>query len=267
MAQATLLEMCNTIAAQMRMPQLRSVIGNSDRNAIAIYTALKKGIERDVIRSNQWDEMVVDAEIIGNGLNYPYALPLDFDHLVNGTFWDVNNNCPAAGPLDPYQWSALINSETTVSARPMNFRFLSYNFSKIPQFPGVGRRPALEFYPLLPAQVIAIEGGSSTRFRYSYMSKWYVLDGGTFAPKEKFSSDGDTTVVDTEMMEQAGYTRMLRSVGLAFQSEQDELMAMISERRQKDGGMTRINMAGRGPVPRPNLGPDYATFRSGRRWR
>ena len=255
MSDATLLEIANGIAIEIRFPTFGSLIGNSSKNAIAVLNAIKKGVERDVFRSDNWNGLRYPFQVTFDGTNDIYQLPQKFDSILNQTAWDVINERPAMGPVDTYQWMELTRSNIATPNQYLFYKLVDHNF-------GSGLVKAIEFYP-------SQEAGSSVGFECWYISKWYVKDGSTGEDKRYFTADNDKTIIDSELVEQAGLVRMLRSLGLSFQDELEELQSLLKERGTKDGGMTAIDM--RGPMrmyPYPNI-PGFvppAAWAWGRKW-
>lgn len=244
MSEATLLDMVNTVATEVRFPTVTNVLGNKDENTVAIYTALKKAMERDVYRAHPWAALRGYFEVAFDGSTNYWPLPLDWDSPLNSTAWDVINQRPARGALDPYQYQKISKSQLTIPNQTMFYTITSYDFG----VQGGGTRKAMLFYPTpMPETLVYDDQGSATLgvgFSMAYMTNWYVLDASTRAKKRSFGSDGDLTLIDSELVEQATLVRMLRTLGLGFAEEKIEFDMMLQNRKQKDGGSTDLDMTG-----------------------
>lgn len=274
MSKATLLEMVNTVATELRFPKAANIIGNDDKNIVAIFTALKKSMERDVYRAHQWAALREVFNVIPDGSTEYWKLPLDYDSILNGTAWDVENKRPAVGSLDSYQWENLTKSRLTPSNQTLFFTVTSYYFSSWIQPEGGGddlqlsgeTRDCILFWPS-PLPVMIGQGDISARFSVAYMKNWYILDASTNHSKQLFDNDGDKTILDSELIEQATLVRMLRTLGLGFTAEKEEFDWMLKDRRTKDGGMTAIDTTGpfNTAAAYPNT-PGYSPMAGSRRW-
>jgi hypothetical protein len=260
--------MVNEIATAIKFASTGSVIGNTDQNVVTIYSELRKGIERDLFRDNDWAELRVDADLqLYEGLQ-DYRVPLDFDSFINGTMWDTVDRRPIWGPVGPTDWQAYTTSVQN-PGYPHTFRIARrplYGYT-IGSWILAGYYKCLEFYeipgtPLPPS-------GVYTAYRmvtYSYMSNYYVQRASDTTAMPWFTSDNDTLLMDSECAIQAGTVRMLRSMGLNFADEMDELNALLKERSLKDGGATSINAGGPDyGQPLANCGFQYNTLRGSAR--
>ena len=235
MSEATLLDMVNTVATELRFPSVTNVIGSKDENTVAIYTALRKAMERDVYRAHPWAALRGLFEVTPDGVTEFWKLPLSFDSVLNETAWDVINKRPAHGALDPFQLQAVTTSQLSVPNFPLYDSITSNDFGA----GGGGVRDCIIFWPN-PLS----DSNGEIRFSVAYMTNWYVLDAATREKKLKFTNDGDTTLIDSELVEQATLVRMLRTLGLGFVAEKAELVEMLRNRSQKDGGAASLDMGG-----------------------
>ncbi len=250
MSEATLLEMVNTVATEVRFPQVTNVIGNKNENTVAIYTALKKAMERDVYRAHPWASLRGIFEVVPDGVTEYWRLPQNFDSVINSTAWDVVNQRPATGALNPYQWQKITKSQLTIPNQTLFYSITSYDFGFSQGEEGgtyEGVKKCVIFWPSpLPESLGEDQGDivSLVRFSVAYMTNWYVLDASARYTKRAFTNDGDTTLIDSELVEQATLVRMLRTLGLGFQAEREEFQIMLKDRKSKDGGAADLDMTG-----------------------
>jgi len=245
--------MARAVATELRFPQVNSVIGNSNRNVAAIFDAIKKGANRDVLRAHDWSSLTVYYEFGFNGISDLYQLPMSFDHIINGTPWNAIDDRPANGPLTPEMWTEVVNEVVGVYPTDLNFIVGKFNFT------GHGYRPGLKFYPT------PVDTGSEMGFSCQFIANWHVLDGSNRLLIQKFSSDNDTSLLDTDLITQAAVVRMKRSLGLSYADDQAELLELIKDRARKDGGPPVMNAGGRRIMwPYPNTGK-YVPSRPWRR--
>ena len=234
MAQQTLLEIANSIALQIRFNQIKTVFGNNDKNVATIFDAIKSAAEIDVFRAHMWAVLQREFVISYDGSTY-YILPLEFDYIVNDTDWDVLNSRKGFGGMTPYDFQAIKYAQIAPPSDRPTWQQTVNDFGT-----GLGIRRCIEFFPV-PA---AMPTPGDPSFSFIYMSKWYALDGSTNEPKEAITSDGDTYILDTHAIEKGALVRMLRTLGLSFQSEQEEFQAIMKDRKAKDQAMRDIDTTG-----------------------
>ena len=84
-----------------------TIIGNTtEASAVQVLAALNKAIV-DVSRADDWQELSKEETFNSIASTEGYALPTDFDRIVDNTFWDTSNRRKLLGPETPQGWSAL----------------------------------------------------------------------------------------------------------------------------------------------------------------
>jgi hypothetical protein len=132
-----------------------------------------------------------------------YTFPADFDRVVQGSFWDVTNSKPIKGP-DSQAVHAYINNGLGVQA-------------------GTGKRftlqgSAIRIWPTPTA---------AETLKYKYVSKYWVrAAAGT--PKELYTLDTDTTVLDPLVLTLGVVYRYRRAKRLDAQSEWLEYQSALT---------------------------------------
>ena len=240
--------MVNSILLELRHSKTGTVIGNSDKNIETVFDAVKHATEIDVFRGHDWSILQRLFEVyFSDAIDY-YILPLEYDHIMNETAWDHGNQRLAIGGLTAVDMQMLKNAQMAAPSGRISFMELGHDFG-----PGVGLRKALEFYPKPAETTPPIVG-----FSCYIISKNYILDGDDNSTKDSFTKDDDTTAFDTELVKQGALVRMLRTLGMSFQSEQEDFDAMIKERAAKDQATRNAHMEGgrRGAAAYPNT-PGY----------
>lgn len=231
MAQDTLLEIVNSIALELRFSVTTGVVGNSEKDIATIFDAVKKAADIDVFRAHAWSLLAQSFEVTPDTETAIFVLPLDFDYIINDTDWDHINQIPGNGGLSIYDFQRTKYGQFSISNARLNWTQGGHDYGG-----SVGLRKVIEFFPELP-----VSTPPEIAFSLMYMSKWYVIDGSTNAAKESLEGDDDTFAFDTQMVEKAALVRMLRTLGLSFQSEQEEFQAILDDRRRKDKAARNID--------------------------
>lgn len=264
MSTKTLLQMAQEVATEIRFPQITQVFGNSDKNVVAIFDAIKKATERDVFRSNTWAEMVGTSNIIDTNTRsdhtWVYALPDNFDSMIRESAWDNTRDLPIVGGLTTHEWNDLIYSNDNLGTQQLYFRIF-LNERTDDGDGGTG----LTYYEK-SLQIARVENGDSVDIAFSYRKKYYVVDPTTGAPKSDWEADTDITVFDSELIVLAATVRMLRSLGRSYGDQANELTALMKERRLKDGAHARKIDIGRGKIVDYINTPGYPMPARGRRF-
>jgi hypothetical protein len=75
---------------------------------------------------------------------------------------------------------------------------------------------------------------------FEYISSEKVR-GSNGAAKTSFTNDTDVPMLDVDLVEQAGYVRALRLLGLGFADEMNELQEALKVVSRRDGGFMRMS--------------------------
>ena len=232
----TFLEICNNVAIELRFEKFVSVVSNEDKNAEFVGLMVQQGIERDVASYHPWASLRRQAGVPFSAGRDIYGLPDDFDYIINNTAWDTVKQAPAEGPMDPVDWSALKGSTSLASSiRTITFTILGGTNAVGALQPGNVQQMAV-----LPVPAQATSGPAIT---YMYVSEDRVLDAsGKLKPW--FTDDADIPLFDADLVELAGLVRALRSLGLRFADQMDELQAKLKSEARRDGGRRTATVAG-----------------------
>ena len=156
----------------------------------------------------------VNAEIQGTVASLAGA---DFRYILNDIMWDRSLLRPVLGPLMPYQWQEL--KARNITGPWAQYRIRGGNILFIP-FPAAGDTIAFE-----------------------YISKnWVTVAlGGT---SSTWTADGDTGLLDEEIMAQGILWRWKAAKGLDYAEEFAKYERLVADQMARDGGKPTLNMAG-----------------------
>lgn len=106
MAQKTLLQLIQTVAAELNLPVPQGAISATDQNVLKLL-ALTRATCDDLLAEYDWQQLQTRYTFTTTAGVDSYALPADMERFINGTFFDQNNRWPLRGPKTPSEWEWL----------------------------------------------------------------------------------------------------------------------------------------------------------------
>ncbi len=157
-----------------------------------------------------------------------YALPTDFDHFINDTWWDVTNHWILFGPDTPQRYAQETAGIVTTGPR-RHFRQLGRTTGNV--------------YRIWPP-ISSLEDNFT--IQWQYISKYAVATaGGVY--KERFTVDTDVPTLEDNIFIMGAKWRFFEVKQLDFAPKQAEYIDYVNRRIAMDGGATVLNLA-RGSV-------------------
>ena len=222
---STFLEIANNIAVKVRLPNMANCFSSSDRNAKVIKLAIINGTKRNVFRAFDWSFLCHQETFTTVSGVGAYDLPDDFDRFIPMTNWNTVSQRRITGPIHIQKWALYKNDAFGVSVLDYVCRMI----------PGTDGELQMKLEPVPSA---------AEEISYWYIKNGYVWNSSQQRWVSEFSGDDDTTMFDTDLVEQAGLYRTLRVLGLDYGEEKYEFEQMLSERTAHDGGSDALDMAG-----------------------
>lgn len=153
--QATANAIINRVAIQVGLTQDADPVSSSDEAFIQL-TGLLTEAGQELVDLHDWQVLRQEYSVvvgttaaISDGV---YALPDDYDHMIDQTAWDNTNDLPLTGPLSPQQWTALVGADLSGSTIYPKFRIVENNFELLPQPPVDGQEVSIEYISRLWAR-------------------------------------------------------------------------------------------------------------------
>lgn len=262
MNRATILEICNNVAIQLRFDELETVVGNTDKNAKFLLLAVTRGLYRNVYRYHPWSRLRRRHTVQVRNGETQYSLPGDFGYYVDNTAQRVDErNRHIGGPYTAEQWEDIVangREEWDGGGSSMGFSFAGDLNEPVAD-------PEDKSY-IYVHPVPAITAPTDV-FRFIYITDRIIqsVEGYTAS---RFESDGDKPNFDEELVECAGAYWGLRMLGLNYQDEKAELGLLLKREASRDSsrqpsdlasnmsGVTRFSVTGRRGVLLANT-PGY----------
>lgn len=167
------------------------------------------------------------AATTGNGIAFTfgqsdYALPSDYERLVDNTLWDRSRFWSMRGPMSPQQWQLYKSSVIGRASIQRRFRIRSIG--------------GAQYFSIDP---VPTDNGSSLVFEY-VSNAWCQSQGGV--RQMTWEADTDTGVVDEYLITLSTRWRMLRRLGMSYAEEFDEFEREINKAMAADGGAAILNL-------------------------
>lgn len=189
MSFSSLLDIITQACDEMSLNRPTAVASSSDTQVRQLYALANKS-GRELVRAHQWKQLITLGTITTVNGTSDYALPSDFDRIVQSTEWDATNHWRTMGP-DTSQ-VALWRTYSNLAQASVR-RSLRLIGSSIRVFPT----------PSVNGNVL----------NYDYISnKWALSSGGT--AQAQFSADSDTSQFDPELMVMAVKFRFMSAKGM-----------------------------------------------------
>lgn len=198
---------------------------STDGNVVQLR-ALLKALGRDLVRDHQWSHLQKTYTFSTVNGTESYALPTDYDRLLNATQWNRTDNLPLNGPLNPQEWQ-LVKSSDVVN--PVDFFFRVFG-------------DKLYLHPVpSAAETIA----------YEYQSAYWVMPTGQTTPTtEAPTAYTDTLWFDYQLLSRGIKARWKSAKGLDATQEYVEYDRALARATGGDGVAPVLNLSpSRAPWP------------------
>lgn len=221
----SLLSIIKNVAIKVGVNVPSSVIGSTNQEVVELLAfANEEG--RELTRRHNWQIIRKEKTFTSLATEEQAALPSDFDHFINETFWNRTRKHPLNGPLTPQQWQynkSWVSSPVTDSFTVRGGKIL------INPVPTAGETMA-----------------------YEYISKNFCQSSSLVGQSE-WLADTDTGVLDEALMELGTLVRFKLSKGLDAGSDIAKYDTQVMIAGGQESPKATLNMAGAYPRVGPNI--------------
>lgn len=179
---------------------------------------LANEVVTDIVKAHDWRSLVLQREMVGDGVTTAFDLPDDYDRMPKGA--DVGRmNWYTWGYVDAPDlnfWNDLING--LASPSPGYWIMLD---NKMQFIPPVEENTTAEFY---------------------YISKAAIIDGDTQVRKNAFTKDSDTFVLDERLLTLGLIWRWRAMKRLDYSEDLQNYEIRLSQISAEDKGARAIRM-------------------------
>lgn len=219
MAQKTILKIIQTVASELNLPVPNVAVSANDQN-ISKLIALVRATCDVLLSEYDWQFLQTRYTFSTTQGQTDYPLPSDIDRFLSNTSYDTASRRMLVGSLTPQQWEYL--QATNSGTNPTQMYRVWNN--------------VIAFNPA--------PGAAAINVAMEYISKNYVIDGGTGNAKDDFTQDSDICRFDSRVVVFGTKYRWLASIN------QDTTAALVDYRRAyemakgSDTPSQRLNLLG-----------------------
>lgn len=215
----SLLTISQAVFDRIGVPRQNILAGSSDQQA-RILMGLLNQEGRDLASRHAWQALTKEKTFSATATETQAGVvPDDFDRMVDGTFWNRDENRRVAGPLSAQDWQGLKASNTL--ALHDSFRQRGDDILMIPT-PSAG-----------------------AAYAYEYVSSYWAGTSSDTAPTQTaFVNDSDEPFLSEELLILGGVWRYLRSRGLDYSEAFRSYEMALNRKIGRDGGSPSLVMGG-----------------------
>jgi hypothetical protein len=184
----------------------------------------------ELLTQYEWQELTVTAELsvvaaAEGDVDSAFDLPADFFRFIDQTQWNSQSLIPSMGPISPQAW--------------MMYTVLDFT-------------PQLTFFWQLRGGKLHVMNApypTPGTFKYMYLSNALVLDENGTTYKNTASSNGDTFLLDSNLVMLMGRVKYLESKGFDTGAATRDFLRAMEGVSSKDKGATTLSMNRSSGVP------------------
>ena len=226
----TLLTIVTNVCDRIGFPAPSTVIGSSDATAVQMLALSNEGGEELAKRSKgigSWAVLQTEHTFTTTNGTAEYALPSDFEALIDGTLWDRTNFWTLQGPVSPGEWQTIKSGVLASSTGPR-------------------RRVRIRKSASSNVKALYVDPTPSTTgdtLVFEYLSNgWCQSSGGTV--QSVWGADDDTGILDEYYLKRDLKWRFKKEKGLEWGQDHKDFELEVAQALARDGGSQVLNMGG-----------------------
>lgn len=227
----SLLGIAQAVAQELGLPSPSTLAASTDRTATQLYRMINRAGR--ILAKKNWVVLQKEYTFTTVASTAAYALPDDFERLLDGSIWDRSSFWRLRGPLNARQWQVFKSGLVASASARSRFRIKPDTRVK-------------KFY-LDPTPSSAVD------MVFEYASDQWVKDSTNANGKAAFAIDTDLAIIPYELIELDVIWRMLSRKGFAYAEEKREAEIQIDRAFAEDGGAPMLDMGGPQNIPLARL--------------
>ena len=271
----SLLDIIDQAVAELGLDFSVSLVMGSDDPTVNQLRRLAVAEGKRLARKAQWPDLVREHTFATVASTASYALPSDYESIVNDTAWDRTAARPLEGPLSPAAYqnevSGLVQAgivssirlrggrvlvvPTPTGASTLAYEYVSNRWCSAAAWAATTVYAANATISSQGRRYTTTGGGTSGSTAPTHTSGSASDGGVTWAYADngyrEFVADTDVTYLDEDLMVLGIKWRFLKAKELAYAEEKDEYDDNVRRAIGRQGGRRVLDLAGRGRVRRP----------------
>jgi len=226
----SLLSVAQAVAEEVGLPAPSVVIGSTDKTAKQLLRLINRAGKR--LAKKNWVILQKEHTFSTVAATASYALPTDFERLLDQTAWDRTKYWSLRGPTSPTLWQV---RKSGIVAPSIRSAFRIKPDTRVNKF----------FLDPTPTAVVSMV--------FEYASDQWVKDSANAGGKAAYAVDTDIALISEELLELDCVWRILNRKGFAYAEEKQEAEDAINQAFADDGGAPVLDMGGARTSMRPNV--------------
>jgi hypothetical protein len=208
-------DIINRVALEVGLSPSPSPVTDTDEAFVQLVGLLNSS-GQELCELNDWQVLTqnytIDTSV--DGVSGTYALPDDFNYMIDQTGWDRGNRVAVGGPLSPQDWTYLAGRDLVSQTIYASFRIMD---GKVDIFP----QPA-------PANL---------ELTFEYMSRnWLTEQGQTTPNRDTIGAGSDTCALDPLLSIKFLKLKFLQAKGFDYSAAAMEFDTLLQSRIGKSTG-------------------------------
>lgn len=217
----SLLTVAQAVAEEVGLPAPTAVIGSTDKTAKLLLRLINRAGKR--LAKKNWTVLQKEYTFSTADGTADYALPSDFDRLLDMTAWDRSLYWSLRGPTGPALWQVRKSGLVAPSIRK-GFRIKPS--TRVNRF----------YLDPTPSSIASMV--------FEYASDQWVKNAANDTGKSAYALDTDVAILSEELIELEVIWRLLNRKGFAYEEERQEAKDAIDLAFAEDGGAAVLNLGG-----------------------
>ncbi len=226
----TLLSLVQGVCDEIGFDAPTTVIGSSDKTAIQMLALANRGGKQLAKRGKGiggWAVLQTEHTFTTTDGTAEYALPSDYEWLIDDTLWDRTNFWKLRGPVSSQEWQVIKSGVLASSAGPRR---------RVRIKPSASSNVKAVFVDPTPSTT-----GDTLVFEY-LSDLWCESSGGT--GQSAWAVDTDTGILDEDYLALDLKWRFQKAKGLEYGQDHREFELEVAQALARDGGGQTLSLAG-----------------------
>jgi hypothetical protein len=214
----SILTIVQDVSNRVGLPVPSVVIGSNDTQVRQLL-GLAQQEGKELSRRGPWQALTKEKTITATATETQTgAIPVDYERMIEGTFWNRTQDRRVVGPLTPQKWQMLQTGLYSLMWDAYRIRGNDMLMSPVPQ----------------AGDILA----------YEYVSTYWLTNAAGSTERAAWTADDDVAKLDEELITLGVIWRFLKSKGLDYSEAFSTYERMVERKLGNDGGMAILDLNG-----------------------